>query len=218
MFRGAALVEMGRLEEAASDLDRASQYPAEQPSAFIWSQTCHVVRAYRAGDASGALTHARRALERAEGRGPVLQVLAQVALGIALLANREWSGAEEAERRALALARERGVGFGTSRPGRFASWQRRSSVRAIPAPALELADEALADARQSGGRLFEMDALLTRARALLGSEGASCAAEVERTLADVVRADRRDGGALPRADRPRDLGGARSPARRRGHP
>ena len=29
-----------------------------------------------------------------------------------------------------------------------------------------------------------MDALLTRARALLGSEGASCAAEVERTLSD----------------------------------
>ncbi len=41
-----------------------------------------------------------------------------------------------------------------------------------PRAALELADEALADARQSGGRLFEMDALLTRARALLGSEGA----------------------------------------------
>ncbi len=53
-----------------------------------------------------------------------------------------------------------------------------------PRAALELADEALADARQSGGRLFEMDALLTRARALLGSEGASCAAEVERTLAE----------------------------------
>jgi hypothetical protein len=43
----------------------------------------------------------------------------------------------------------------------------------------------VADARQSGGRLFETDALLTRARALLGSEGASYAAEVERTLAEV---------------------------------
>ena len=48
----------------------------------------------------------------------------------------------------------------------------------------ELADEAVADARQSGGRLFEMDAMLTRARALLSSEGAHCGAEVERTLAD----------------------------------
>jgi class 3 adenylate cyclase/tetratricopeptide (TPR) repeat protein len=35
MARGVALLEMGRLEEAASDLDRASQYPAEQPSPFI---------------------------------------------------------------------------------------------------------------------------------------------------------------------------------------
>jgi tetratricopeptide (TPR) repeat protein len=34
MGRGAALLEMGRLEEAASDLDRASQYPAEQLSPF----------------------------------------------------------------------------------------------------------------------------------------------------------------------------------------
>jgi ATP/maltotriose-dependent transcriptional regulator MalT len=54
-----------------------------------------------------------------------------------------------------------------------------------PRAAVELADEALADARQSGGRLFEMDALLIRARALLGSDGAVGAAEVERTLAEV---------------------------------
>jgi ATP/maltotriose-dependent transcriptional regulator MalT len=141
-----------------------------------------VVRAYRAGDASGASTHARRALERAEGAGTLLRVFTQLALGIALLANREWSGAEEAERRALALARESGVSFGLT------AWALCFLAEAKlgqgdPRAALELADEALADARQSGGRLFEMDALLTRARALLGSEGASRAAEVERTLA-----------------------------------
>jgi ATP/maltotriose-dependent transcriptional regulator MalT len=129
------------------------------------------------------LTHARRALERTEGAGAFLQVLAQVALGIALLANREWSGAEEAERRALALARESGLGFGTS------AWAlcflaEVKLGQGDPRAALELADEALADARQSGGRLFEMDALLTRSRALLGSEGASFEAEVERTLAE----------------------------------
>jgi tetratricopeptide (TPR) repeat protein len=182
-WRGIALVEMGRLEEAASGLDRASQHPAEQPSLLIWSQAWHVVRAYRAGDALGALRHARRALERAEGGAPISQVITQVALGIALLANREWSGAEEAEQHALALARESGVGFGLT------AWALCFLAEAKlgqgdPRAALELADEALADARQSGGRLFEMDALLTRARALLGSEGASCAAEVERTLAE----------------------------------
>jgi len=185
MFRGMALVEMGRLDEAASDLDRASQYPAEQPSSFIWSQAWHVVRAYRSGDVSGALTHAHRALERAEENGaPVAQVLAQVVLGIALVVNRQWSAAEETERRALALAQERGVGFGIT------AWALCFLAEAKlgqgePRTALELADEALADARQSGGRLFEMDALLTRARALLGSGDASCAAEVERTLAEV---------------------------------
>jgi class 3 adenylate cyclase/tetratricopeptide (TPR) repeat protein len=182
-FRGAAMVEMGRLDEAASDLDRASQHPAEQPSAFIWSHSFHVVRAYRAGDAPGALTHARRSLERAEGQGAVHQVIAQVALGIALVANHEWSGAEEAERRVLAIARESGVGFGLT------AWALCFLAEAKlgqgdSRTALELADEALADARQSGGRLFEMDALLTRARALLGSQGARCGAEVERTLAE----------------------------------
>jgi tetratricopeptide (TPR) repeat protein len=182
-WRGAALLEMGRLEEAASDLDRATQYPAEQPAPFIWSQAYHVVRAYRAGDAPGALMHARRALER-EGGGTLFQMFAQLALGIALLANREWSGAEEAERRALTLARESGVGFGMT------AWAlcflaEVKLGQGDPRAALEMADEALADARQSGGRLFEMDALLTRARALLGLEGASSAAQVGRTLAEV---------------------------------
>ncbi len=184
MFRGTALVEMGRLKEAAAVLDRASQHPADQPTPFIWSQMYHVVRAYRSGDAPGALTHARRTFERAEEvGGPVYQVLAQVVLGIALVANQEWSAAEEAERRALALARERGVGFGVT------AWALGFLAEARlgqgdPRTALELADEALADARRSGGRLFEMDALLTRARALLRCEDASRAAEVERTLAE----------------------------------
>jgi ATP/maltotriose-dependent transcriptional regulator MalT len=174
---------MGRLEEATSDLDRASAHPAEQPGVFIWSQAFDVVRAYRAGDASGALAHARLALERAEGGAVTHQVLTQVALGIALLANREFGGAEEAERRALALARESGVGFGVT--GWALCFLAEAKLgQGEPRAALEWADEALADARQSGGRLFEMDALLTRARALLGSEGASCAAEVERTLAE----------------------------------
>jgi ATP/maltotriose-dependent transcriptional regulator MalT len=183
-WRGAALVEMGRFEEAASDLDQASQHMAEQPSHFIWSQTWHVMRAYRAGDASGALRHARRVLERAEGGVPISQVFAQMALGIALLSTREWSGAEEAERRALALARQSSAHFGLT------AWALCFLAEAKlglgdPRAALELADEALADARQSGGRLFEMDALLTRARALLGSEDVRCAPEVERTLAEV---------------------------------
>jgi class 3 adenylate cyclase/tetratricopeptide (TPR) repeat protein len=184
MFRGMALVEMGRLEEATSDLDRASAHPAEHPSPFIWAGAWHVVRAYRSGDLSAALRHAGRALERAEEvGGRFYQVLVQVVLGIALVANHEWRAAEEAERRALALARESGVGFGMT------AWALCFLAEAKlgqgePRTALELADEALVDARQSGGRLFEMDALLTRARALLDSEGASCGAEVESTLAD----------------------------------
>jgi hypothetical protein len=106
-----------------------------------------------------------------------------VVLGIALLSNHDWGAAEEAEQRALALARERGIGFGIT------AWALCFLAEAKlgqgdPRAALELADEALADARQSGGRLFEMDALLTRARALLGSQLVSCAAEVERSLAD----------------------------------
>ena len=185
MFRGMALVEMGRLEEAAFDLDRASSHPDEQPTPFIWAQAWHVVRAYRCGDMSDALSHAHRTVERAEGVGDtVTKVLAQVVLGIALVANEEWDAAEQAERRALATARKSGVGFGVT------AWAvcflaevmlGRNDHRA----ALEMADEALAEARQSGGRLFEMDALLTRARALLCSAGSSGAAEAQHMLVQV---------------------------------
>ncbi len=183
MFRGMALVEMGRLEEATSDLERASAHPAEQPTPFIWAQAWHVVRAYRSGDVSAALSHARRTLERAEGVGDtVTKVLAHVVLGIALVANAEWSTAEDAERRALTIARKSHVGFGVT------AWALRFLAEARlgcgdSRAALELADEALAETRQSGGRLFEMDALLTRVRAILCSEGPAGAAEARRTLA-----------------------------------
>jgi tetratricopeptide (TPR) repeat protein len=182
MFRGSALVEMGRFEEAASDLDRTCQYPGG--GNFIWAQQYHAVLAYRAGDAAAALTHARRALERIEGVGPVFELVARCALGIALLANREWSGVEEAGRHALALAREHGLHFGMTALALCILAEAKLG-QGDPRAAVELADEALADARHSGGRLFEMDALLTRARALIASEGVTSGSEVQRTLAEV---------------------------------
>ena len=182
MFRGMALVEMGRFEEAAADLNRASAHPAEQPTPFIWAQAWHVVRAYRSGDASGALAYGRRTLERADGVGDtVTKVLAQVVLGIAFVANEEWDAAEDAERRALEIARKSRVGFGvTAWALRFLAEARLG--RGDDHGAIDLADEALTEARQSGGRLFEIDALLTRACALQRSEGANRTAEAQDTL------------------------------------
>jgi ATP/maltotriose-dependent transcriptional regulator MalT len=143
-----------------------------------------VVRAYRAGDVSAALNHARRTLERAEGVGDAVnKVLAHVVLGIALVANGEWSAAEDAERRALEIARTGGVGFGVTAWALCFLAEARLG-RGESRAALELANEALTDARQSGGRLFEMDALLTRARALLRAEGAGRAAEAQAAVAD----------------------------------
>jgi tetratricopeptide (TPR) repeat protein len=194
MFRGMALVEMGRLDEAVSDLDRASEQPAAQPTPFIWAQAWHVVRAYRRGDVPGALSYARRTLERAEGVGDtVTKVLAHVVLGVALVANEEWNASEDSERRALEIARKSGVGFGVT------AWALRflaetSLGRGESRAALELADEALTEARQSGGRLFEMDALLTKARALLRSEGAARANEAQRSLAEVRQLIAETGG------------------------
>jgi tetratricopeptide (TPR) repeat protein len=185
MFRGMAFVELGRLKEAAADLDRASAYPAEQPTPYIWAQAWHVVRTYRSGDVSEALAYARRTLERAERVGDtVTKVLAHVVLGVALVANQEWEAAEEAERHALEVARKSRVGFGVTAWALCFLAQARLG-RGDSRAALELADEALTEARASGGRLFEMDALLTRARALVRSEGASRAAEAQRTLAEV---------------------------------
>jgi class 3 adenylate cyclase/tetratricopeptide (TPR) repeat protein len=182
MFRGMALVEMGRFEDAAADLNRASAHPAEQPTPFIWAQAWHVVRAYRSGDVSGALAYGRRTLERADGVGDtVTKVLAQVVLGIAFVANEEWDAAEDAERRALEIARKSRVGFGvTAWALRFLAEARLG--RGDNHGAIDLADEALTEARQSGGRLFEIDALLTRACALQRSEGANRTAEAQDTL------------------------------------
>ena len=186
MFRGMAFVELGRLDDAAADLDRASAYPAEQPTPYIWAQAWHVVRAYRCGDVSGALAYARRTLERAEGVGDtVTKVLAHVVLGVALVANAQWEAAEEAEHHALKIARKSRVGFGATAWALCFLAEARLG-RGESRAALELADEAVTEARASGGRLFEMDALLTRARALLRSEEVSRAAEAQRTLAEVA--------------------------------
>jgi len=152
------------------------------------------VRAYRRGDVSAALSHARRTLERAEGVGDtVAKVLAHVVLGVALVANEEWNASEDAERRALEIARKGGVGFGVT------AWALRflaeaSLGRGESRAALELADEALTEARQSGGRLFEMDALLTRVRAFLRSEGAAGANEAQRSLVEARQLIAETGG------------------------
>ena len=55
--------------------------------------------------------------------------------------------------------------------------------RGGPRTSLGLADEAVANPRQSGGGVFELDALLTRARAQLGFGDPSCAAR-ERELCE----------------------------------
>src|SRR5262249_20685706 len=51
-WHGATLAEIGRLDEAASCLDGASQHLAEQPGFLIWMQAFAVLREYRAGDGS----------------------------------------------------------------------------------------------------------------------------------------------------------------------
>jgi hypothetical protein len=113
VFRGAGRIETGLLEAAASDLDRASRYAAERPSAYVWTHGFQALRAYRCGDAAGALAHARCARERAETSGGIVnEVMAQTVLGAALVVSREWIAAEEAERGALATMRARRVGFG----------------------------------------------------------------------------------------------------------
>jgi ATP/maltotriose-dependent transcriptional regulator MalT len=111
----------------------------------------------------------------------VTKVLAQVVLGIAFVANEEWDAAEDAERRALEIARKSRVGFGvTAWALRFLAEARLG--RGDNHGAIDLADEALTEARQSGGRLFQIDALLTRACALQRSEGANRTAEAQDTL------------------------------------
>ncbi len=167
MVRGWTLVEMGRFEEGFDSLDAASADPEGQPGTFIWSQVSQVFRSIRVGDSDRAMRYAQRAAERAaaDNVSRTAQVAAQVGLASARVATGRHADARDAGLRALELDREYGVSFGVAALARCAL-SASALGRGEVGKAVGYAEEAVADASESGAALFLIDATLSRVAAL----------------------------------------------------
>jgi class 3 adenylate cyclase/tetratricopeptide (TPR) repeat protein len=187
MSRAAIAVEMGEIATAGRGVERALQLAREEEDMenLTWAHGWFVTLAYRTGEVAGALGHARQAVEIAEKVGSsVNRMLAYMTLGLAHLVNREWDAALQAEEQSLRIARESRAGLvWESAPLMYLSEGHLG--RGDSSQALECAEEAVAVAQRCGTPLFEADALLARARALLRVQGHRASAAIEQDLAQV---------------------------------
>ncbi len=194
VFRGLALAEVGRLQEAARELERAAEIGRGRgdQDVLLMSHVMSTIWCDLMGDAIGALHHARHAVEVAETRSIASMSVAQWTLGLALVLNDHCREAAETLERALAVMREHRITLQaeaivlTNLAEAYLGCGDVTRARAS-------ADEAVALARRR--HTIELRPLLTHARVLLGSEGAAAAAEVEAGLrdaeADVERTEAR---------------------------
>ena len=185
MSRAAIAVEMGELAAASQGVERALQLARKEGDMenVAWAHGWFVNLAYHTGEVAGALGHARQAVDIAEKVGSsVNRTLAYMALGMAHLVNGEWEAALHADEEALRIARESRAGL-VWESALLTSISEAHLGRGDTARALAYAEEAVATARRCGTPLFEADALLARARALLQVEGERASAAIERDLA-----------------------------------
>jgi class 3 adenylate cyclase/tetratricopeptide (TPR) repeat protein len=184
-LRGAALTDLGRLDEAGSTLERALELAREANDlAFVaGSHTGIADLAAARGDPESAIRHGRRAVEIEEAVGSTAGlVMAYAGLGRACSAGQRWSDAEAALTRALSMAEERHAGLGLL-PLTLTALARTRLALGDP----EVAGAALRQALDLIGRLdmraTEASAQLARARLLLRLEGSDAREEIEAALA-----------------------------------
>lgn len=185
MWRGGAMINMGRLAEGRAQMERSMRMAREDGDVenLLWSHNMMVlVLECEQGDGEQALAHARAACELAERAGGVFaQAWSQYYLGIAHLLGREWHQAIDAFAAASTFAQERG----TALEG-MALFHARLSQALLgsgdAAGAQGAAREALELALQHGARMHEIDSRLALARSELALRGEEAAAEVRREL------------------------------------
>jgi tetratricopeptide (TPR) repeat protein len=183
-YRGMALLMLGCPQEAAHELERAAEIARARGDQDVLGVTevfgsmwCDVM-----GDAIGALNHARRAVEMAETKPTAASTTVGLAvLGRALALNDQCREGAETLERALGAMREYRTALNLEALV-VASLAEAYLACGDARRARASADEAVALARTR--HTFEVNAHLARARALLGSDGAAAAAEVEAALHD----------------------------------
>jgi class 3 adenylate cyclase/tetratricopeptide (TPR) repeat protein len=182
--RGQILLDMGRLEEGAKDLERALRLALQNDDVenVAWTLMAQALSATRFGNSRSALDLARRALETAERVGNSLnRALAIHTLGEAQEASRQWPAAVDSMKRALAIMRESGAGRV------YEPWTLNYFARALAgagdhATARARVEEGLGRIRSLPNPKAEAELLLTRALVLSQGEGAGARAEIERDL------------------------------------
>jgi class 3 adenylate cyclase/tetratricopeptide (TPR) repeat protein len=160
------LARMGRLDAAARAAEEAAALGRVRNVLELsaWSHAVHPLIAYLRHDPSGALDHARLAVQRADELGsPIHAVMALEGMGAGSLAAGRVDDAVGALEQALVLSRDRHVA--RFEEASVLSFLAEACLLAGEGPkAIEVADEAVEVARAQHARVHECQALATRAR------------------------------------------------------
>jgi class 3 adenylate cyclase/tetratricopeptide (TPR) repeat protein len=173
LVRGEALMEMGRLDESASTLERGAELARELQAGELlgWIHGDLAELLARRGDMRAALDHASRALQLADTVGTSFnQLAARQQLGWVHVHDGQWQAAADSLGRALAVVRETRTGVPLE-PWILAGLSRARLGLGDGAGAREAAEEAMAAANRLGTRAYEVIGRLALAHALTGSEG-----------------------------------------------
>jgi adenylate cyclase len=176
-WRGFFLALLGRTTEGAAEAETACELARAtgETEPLATAETGRTWVASLAGNGPESLAHGRRAAELAEESGFAMTIgLAYLSLGDACVSEARWREAVEA------LERAEEHGRGILQPGGYLAraWLGLGDTDR----ARRVADEAVAAARTSGARVYEITAQLALASVLLQTEGAAARAAVEGAL------------------------------------
>jgi tetratricopeptide (TPR) repeat protein len=183
-WRGLVLAFMGRLDEAAIELDHLIELSRKRglPRGVSSGHTGHVIRCELVGDPVSALAHGRESVRIIdESESELDRLIAYHWLGRAHVLNEQWVKAVEVLDQAREIGRSRGLLLmdsgilGTVALAYFGLGDQERARQA--------AEEGVALARRIGSGGFELMARLALARILRGTEGAKAIERVEGVLA-----------------------------------
>src|SRR5438094_5078436 len=186
--RGAATGWLGRPLDGARVVEQAIEIARRRrdAEATVLAHTLAVWVHGILGDGDSGLRHARHAVDIVEATGSgVFRVFALDGLARAHILRGQWAEAAEATDGALTTVRARRSGLHLE-PSCLASLAHARLGTGHPDQAREAAESAVALARERGVRLFEILALLARARVRLATEGAPARARIEADLRDAA--------------------------------
>ncbi len=182
-WRGLTLALMGRLDEAARALERATAWGRKgEPAVLMLTHRAFTFVADLLGEPAAAMSRARQSVEITAELG-IWEEFGQLNLGMAYLLNEEWNDAARHLEQGLASTRDRRSQL-FSEPLFLTALARVHLGRGDAAAARALAEEAIAVAPDRG--VYTADAHLVRARALLHCAG-TARGEIESAIADAER-------------------------------